>query len=246
VEISMYSVSDPKGTLELLRALILHTMNFWDIPCSLSKTFGSLGSVFLERYAYYERHYGIDMYKEQLTVKAYAQSCVTKFPWKAKMYFAAAEQWTKSEYARDRCIDTCPIEFDYDELSAPLWSGGWYICMENKVDMALTKCSDRQLRMGAQFQKWVTPYVTTRWEKGSSYIDIQNTIEKNVHNAYSEELARVTFEAVDRLEDINFDLDETGHATDVALLLYKGRDDKFPLQIAHLLRTMPIERGAVT
>jgi len=110
VEISKRCQSAPKETLELLRMATIAELDSFDIAISIDKTYGSRASVFLERYAYYSRNYGLDMYKEQLTVASYAKSLVTTEIWQAKFFYSAAELWTKSKYATDRCIDTCPME----------------------------------------------------------------------------------------------------------------------------------------
>lgn len=161
VEISLNIRHNIKDTLHLVRSVIVSTMDKFDIPVSLTKTYASKASVFLERYAYFGK-YGLNMYKEQLTVKAYALSCATPYIWRAKILFAAAEQWTKSQYADDRCIDTCPLEFSPDEVTQPLWAGGWKISRRNGLDYCMVDAATNFLRLGCLLNSWRPPRITIR------------------------------------------------------------------------------------
>jgi hypothetical protein len=232
VEISKRAQSDIVGTLELLRIAVITEINSFDIPISISKTFGSKCSVFLERYAYYDQ-YGIDMYKEQLTVKAYAQSLVTKFPWQAKLFHAAAEQWTKNEYATDRCIMSCPIEFRPEETSLPLWSGGWFIWRENKQDLAIVRSDILGIRLAIKLskferKKYSVPFKTRDIEK------IHVRVNDKAWNAESSGLAALKFEDNPLISEINSDVEYIRAGLETFLFRYEGRNVNFPLRVSWL------------
>lgn len=205
VEIAIRSVKDIPHKLEMLRGVIVKALSSFDIPISLNKTYGSKGSIFLERYCYFDRHYGLDMYKEQLTVRAYAMSCVTKYPWKAKMYFSAAEQWTKSKYANDRCIDTCEIEFSQDEKGMPLWAGGWFTPIRNKIDYSLQMCDDRFMRFGIQLAKWKAPSLTTQPRPYSKAEEASRRMRNAYFRREGAHVARHSMGAEDTIEEINLE-----------------------------------------
>lgn len=227
VEISKRG-SEYKDTLELLRAAVLSTIDFFDIPISINKTFGSRASVFLERYAYYDR-YNIDMYKEQLTVKAYARSCVASHPWQAKLLFAAADQWTKSTYARDRCIDTCPVEFRKVENTLPLWSGGWYIRRKNGLDLALKESDDLGNRLGLELQKFKPPRYATKPEKVSDNNRIYTCVNnKALYSTPGDSYLHRNNLEVENLREVNHEIDYIYSCIETRVDLYSGRDEKFP------------------
>jgi hypothetical protein len=226
VEISTKGVSAPKEKLEILRATVLSAVDYFDIPVSLSKTFGSKASVFLERYAYYDE-YNIDMYKEQLTVEAYSKSCVTRFPWQAKFFFAAAYEWTKSNYARDRCIDTCPIEFRKDEIHLPLWSGGWYLHRKNKLDLSL-KFSDRLgIELGMELSRFRPPKYTIREPRPTSNSTILRTLERRTREPLGSHVYRHA-NPVESIRDINLDVENIAGRYLSMCQLYPGRESEFP------------------
>jgi hypothetical protein len=230
VEISKFSKKDPTGTLELLRLAIITEIDSFGIPISLDKTFGSKCSVFLERYAYYNQ-YDIDMYKEQLTVKAYAQSLVTKFPWQAKMFHAAAEMWTKSDYATDRCIETCPVEFRTTEATTSLWSGGWFIPRKDKQDYSLVETDELGYLLGLELAKFKTRTYSTRIEEASTQDEIDKCIVGKTMNAYSPELWRLTREEGITLSEINSDIDLIREGLQTFLFKYEGREE-FALRVS--------------
>lgn len=240
VEISKFVSKDIPGTLELLRLAIVTELNSYDIAISLDKTFGSKGSVFLERYAYFDQ-YGLDMYKEQLTVKAYSQSLVTAFPWQAKLYHSAAEQWTKSEYATDRCIKTCPVEFRLVEASTSLWSGGWFIYRKDKLDRATRETDELGYLLGLKLSTFKTQSYSTRVEKVTSNRKIYVTVNEKCYNAESSQMARLKFEENRTLSEINSDIDLYRQGLETLLFNYEGRNEQFPLRISWL-----VERSLMT
>jgi len=238
VEISKFCASSPKQTLELLRMAVLTTIDFFDIPISLNKTFGSHASVFLERYAYYDR-YGIDMYKEQLTVDAYSKSCVTTQPWQAKFFFAAAEQWTKSEYARERCISTLPVEFRRDEISLPLWSGGWYITRKNGLDQSLVNSDSLGIRLGIELSKISLPRYSTKPVKVSEHVKMEERINNNVFHAFDPGLKLLTANwEIEKISEVNYEIDYIHRAIETLCNTYTGRNQEFPGVILDLVNKL--------
>jgi len=235
VEISKFCKSDLKGTLELLRLCVIAELNSYGIAISLDKTFGSRCSVFLERYAYYDL-YDIDMYKEQLTVKAYAQSLVTKFPWQAKMYHSAAEMWTKSEYATDRCIKTCPVEFRLEEASMSLWSGGWFVYRKNKLDLSILECDVLGYLLGLNLAKYKMQNYSSRVEKTTPHDKAIIAINNRCYNAYSSEMGRFQFKDNTTVSEINSDIDVIKVCLDTYVDQYAGNNEKFVLRISWLAR----------
>lgn len=227
VEISFRVVRDPKNHAELLRAAVIAKLSYFDILISLDKTYASFASVFLERYAYFDDEYGLDMYKEQLTVKAYAQSCVTKFPWRAKMLFAAAEQWTKSKYATNRCIDTCPIEFRPEEQGTHLFCGGWYIRIQNGLDTCLNE-DDLDVMMGVHLTRWKPPNYSPYPENNPGQDEMVEATNKKSYHAQSSEKGIDLFKMTDTLSDINREDGMLLGFSRVIAANYFGREIDFP------------------
>lgn len=222
-------------TLDLLRAGVLSTINFFDIPISINKTFGSRCSVFLERYAYYDR-YGIDMYKEQLTVNAYARSCVAEEIWRAKFLFAAAEQWTKSEYAADRCIDTCPIEFRKEEVTLPLWSGGWYIRRKNGLDLSIEESDQLGRRLGLELSRLKPQRYATRKEKVAPAHTIYNTVQNRAYMANSpESYLHNNCKELESMLEVNYETDYIYSSIRTKVDQYLGKDETFPLVVLDIV-----------
>jgi len=211
-------------TLEILRSVICIELDSYDIPISINKTYGSRASVFLERYAYYSQ-YGIDMYKEQLTVKAYAISLVTTHIWEAKMQFAAAEQWTKSDYCRDRCIDTCPIEFRREEINLPLWAGGWYLRVFNGLDYSMALSDRLGIRLGFELSKWKPLNYSTKMQPASTGQKIADTIEDKCFNSHSKELGDLVFR--DKTDIVNEEISYLVSYAQTLCDTYQGRKQQF-------------------
>jgi hypothetical protein len=236
VEISKRCLHAQAETLELLRLAVIAELDSFDIPISMNKTYGSRASVFLERYAYFQEEYGLDMYKEQLTVDAYAKSLVTEYPWQAKMFFSAAEQWTKSSYATDRCIDTCPIEFRKDEIHLPLWAGGWYIRRSNGQDHALEECDRLGLRLGVELTKFRPPRYATKRGNPSSNSVISRKVKESTYSGHSAGLARLVFDCSETIEALNEDLEPMLVGALARLDLYPGRSESFVLAVTSSLQ----------
>jgi len=235
VEIGKFAKSDVSGTLELLRSAIIVELDSFDFLISLSKTYGSKGSVFLERYAYYGV-YGLDMYKEQLTVKAYGQSLVTTFPWQAKLYHSAANLWTKSEYATDRCIKTCPVEFRPIEASLSLWSGGWFAYDKNGLDLALKECDPLGYLFGLELSKYRVPKYSSRLEGTSNPSRINIKVNNNAYYANSSSLGALMFEDIPQVSEVNEEIEDLKTSFDSLIVHYQGRNEMFPLRISNIVR----------
>lgn len=236
VEISKRAApSSLPETLELLRLGIIAELDSYDILISMNKTYGSRASVFLERYAYYTEEYGLDMYKEQLTVEAYAKSLVTEFPWQAKMFFSAAEQWTKSDYARDRCIDTCPIEFRTDEIHMSLWSGGWYLRWDKGLDLSMVDCDQLGLRLGIELSKFDPPRYATKREKPSSHRKISERVNNNCYQSYSSGMGRTIFDFTTQARELNEELEVLYLKSHAICDIYPGQHKEFAEAIRGLV-----------
>jgi hypothetical protein len=227
VEISKRNVSAPGETLELLRGAVISEMNFFDIIVSLSKTYGSKASVFLERYAYYDQ-YGIDMYKEQLTILAYSKSLTTVYPWQAKFFHAAAEQWTKCSYATDRCIKTCAIEFRRDECSFPLWAGGWFIYRQDGLDLSYLNVDMLGLRLGAELSEFKEPRYTTPPKRMASIDQIVERINYLTWHASKGEIPQGERLSV---PELNEDIENVRQGAQTLCDVYTGRNEEFPRRV---------------
>jgi len=235
VEISKRCKSALKETLELLRMAIIAELDSFDIAISIDKTYGSRGSVFLERYAYYNRNYGLDMYKEQLTVASYAKSLVTTEVWQAKFFYSAAELWTKSEYATDRCIDTCPVEFRKEEITLPLWAGGWRIPIRGNLDYSLQETDELGYLLGLELSKFKIKKYATRRENVSSNGKICTHVNNLAWHSSSASMGSLKFEMADTMNDINIDVGLISRAVETLADIYSGRNSNFPPRIVRIV-----------
>jgi hypothetical protein len=237
VEISKKGYSDPQGVLQLLRIAVVTTIDFFDIPISLSKTFGSKSSVFLERYAYYEQ-YGIDMYKDQLCIGSYAKSCTTEFPWAAKLFFCTAWEWNKIDYARDRCMDTCPVEFRKCENTLPVWSGGWYLSRDDNLDYSLKESDYLGLVLGG----YLSEYKPKRYSQALSSRNndkIWQAVQNKAYHAFSSSFAVQQMEVtLPRVSEVNDELEYIYHCAQTACDTFAGRDETFPEKVLDLVNKL--------
>lgn len=235
VEISKRCQSDLSGTMELLRMAVIAELDSYDIPISIDKTYASRGSIFLERYAYFERNYKLDMYKEQLTVASYAKSLVSEYPWQAKLFYASAELWTKNQYATDRCIDTCPIEFRKEEITLPLWSGGWRIPIDPEgLDLSLEESDRLGYLLGLRLSEFKPKKYSTRREKVSSNSEIWRTVNERAFHANSKELGRALIGITEDINEINIDVSYIQKALTTLADTYQGRNESFPLSVVRV------------
>jgi len=206
-EISFWSKGEAKLRMEALRNIILYELNIFDIALSVSKTYGSFGSIFLEKYVNFEDRYGLKMGKTQLCLSGYATSLVTTYKWRAKTSFAEAYMYVKLQYARDRCIDTLEPEFDHDEIYMPLFSGGWYLTPPEEMDDAIRQSDNTHLILGYFLSQWKFPKSTTKPERATTGEKLFHKINDKCGNSYRPELARVILGEAPEIEDINFEAD---------------------------------------
>jgi len=235
VEISMWKSGDPTNRMEMTKLALISVFTAFDVPISIKKTYGSFGSVFLERYSYYQENYQLDMYKEQLTVKAFALSLVTTYPWKAKLYFSGAWQWTKIEYARERCIASCPIEFREEEKTSPVLSGGWYSMVESGLDLGVRESDHYGLCLAMELTKFRLPKYSVKPVQVSTNQEIAIQLERNSRRANPPHAAREVFAMEETLQDINFEADSAGDSVMLLTMDYSGRDDTFPIRVARVV-----------
>jgi hypothetical protein len=228
VEISLYGLSDPETKLEMVRDLVLCTFDSLDVPISLSKTYGSRASIFLERYSYFMEEYNLDMYKEQLTVKAFAMSLVTKHTWKAKMFFASAWAWTKIDYAANRCILTAAKEFgDWEQVSS-LTCGGWYDPIETGLNRSFEGMSERERFLGCELRKFKDPAYSSKPTGTSSLASISKTVfKKAIMHGNPPSVGRSKFDMSDTREDLNQEIFNLLATAFIRVQQYEGRNERF-------------------
>jgi hypothetical protein len=241
VEIGVFENGDLTWTLEQTRATVCKQLDNFDIPISIKKTYGSRGSQFLERYSYYQENYDLDMYKEQLTVEAFATSLVTRWAWRAKLLFAGAYQWTRSEYAMNRCIDTCPIEFHPDEQGLPVICGGWFNMTSGKLDHSLEYLNRDWGMMVRLLKRWDPPQLTSK-DKGTNLSKVATAVEKVYTRSHHPSIAREDY-AKDRptLLEINSDVEDSILTANAFIEMYGGRDERF--QLRHIVLRKIVSSG---
>jgi hypothetical protein len=213
-----------KDTLEMVRDLIILEMSNNDILVSLSKTYGSRASVFLERYNYFTEEYDLDMYKLQLTIKAYSRSMVATWPWRAKLLYAAASEWTPDAYCRDRCIDTIKPEFRPEEVTLPLLVGGWHVMRTDQLDQSLTEADDLSIRMLAKLSKFKMPNVSKRIKKRDGDKIHEKAMETPYH-ATGADLVRLVQNFEVEKDDINVEDDHIIGTLELRATYYEGNTD---------------------
>jgi hypothetical protein len=222
VEISIYKDNcEIAETLNILRDVVIMEISSYDILISLNKTYGSKASVFLERYNYFTEKYELDMYKLQLTIKAYSRSMVAKEPWRAKMLYASASEWTPDAYCRDRCIDTIGIEFRQEEVTLPIEAGGWHVFGQGNLNTCLRNCDKIALYMIQELQKWRPPNLSKKpKERDSVKIAIKGQ-ELSFKAQSSDMMLHISgFET--NFEDINFEDGAILNAWETHSGLYTG------------------------
>jgi len=175
------------------------------------------------------------MYKEQLTVKSYAQGLVTLFPWQAKFFHASANQWTKSEYATDRSIKTCPVEFRPEECSMSVWSGGWFIHRDGKLDLSIVECDHLGYLTGLEISKIPKEKYSTRREQVSSLEDMVRAVDRKVYSSSSSSLGRIVLGEASSISEINKDIEILRDSFDSLVAMFHGRDDVFALRVSSVV-----------
>jgi hypothetical protein len=227
VEISFNAVNDAQTKSEMVRDVVLSRFNIMDVLVSINKTYASRSSIFLERYARFQEEYNLDMYKEQLTVKAFAQSLVTKHTWKAKIYFAAAWQWTKNDYASSRCIATAEKEFGKHEYDASLFCGGWFMPVETGLDRSLEGMVPESIYLGCELSKIQLPDVSSKRTKASTNEEIEIELQKKYNRLKTSSDARDLFSMEETIEDVNFTIDNIEITYMLRSRSYEGGNQDF-------------------
>jgi hypothetical protein len=221
-ELSFWDCGDYRTVLNLTRELLFNLFDEWNIPLSADKIYGSRSSVFLERYFFFEDEYGLDMTKRQLTLTAYASSLVSTFPWEAKMYYDIAYSQMGFEYAKERCIETCPVEFCTDEAVMPIEAGGWAWDEDPNLNYWLRECDSRYALLGSLLRDWEAPKYSTPFKKGN-YEQIREESYQRTWRATTAEFYRHTVANPGCLADLNTEAEASG---DLALrwaMGYTGR-----------------------
>jgi len=222
-EISFFSDGDRGTKSEILRDLILIELNCHDIPISMSKTYASQCSVFLEKYVYADRYYGLNMDKTQLCIGSFASSCVSKFPWRAKMHFSEGFTYVKSEYARDRCLSSCATEFNNDDFVMPVWSGGWLPSVEGTLDKAICMSDTRHLELGLMLAAWRPPKYSSAMRSVSSPREITVSSCERTYSCHSSQMGRLIWDP-GGLEDVNFEVEVAAIEIENLAVIYTGID----------------------
>jgi hypothetical protein len=222
-EISFFAGRDKRTKAEMMRDIVLSQFAHFDIPISLSKSYVSEASVFLERYSHFDV-YKLNMYKEQLTVKAFAMSLVTTYPWKAKMYFSSAWQWTKNDYAADRCLKTCPREFGDRELVSSLICGGWFTPVESGLDRSFEYEDDLTLRLACELRKMTRPKISTKPSGNHSVSKIRETVYKKVLYSKSPTEGKENYSMEETTEDLNLEVSDMVLQYQFRAHQYEGSD----------------------
>lgn len=232
VEISKYVKKDIPGTLELLRMAVVCELDMFDIPISLDKTYGSLSSVFLEKYNYFDK-YNLDMNKRTLCLKQYITSLTATAKWEAKINFAFAFLEYEHEDITDRCLYTSDPEFRPEEKSMSLWSGGWFIRVnDNYCDDSFVECDELGIYLGLELQKFKREKYTTTRVKASSNSKIQNSVEKKCYESFSPESARSKFKELKTIRELNSDIETIQNEVDHSIFLYDGKEVDFPIRVS--------------
>lgn len=208
IEVSFFSREDIAGEkAEYLREIILSTFHTYDILISISKTYGSLSSVFLEKYFRFEENYNLDMTKRQLACRPYAKSLVSSEPWQAKMNFAAAYAYWPNEELATRCISTCRIEFLETEQVASLVCGGWYPSDASDLNRSLEGQDSRLLSLACELMKVSLPELSTRPMRVSTAEQIRVAKDNKVCLSKEPQQGRELFDMKETIFDVNFEIE---------------------------------------
>lgn len=206
VEISYYTVSQNMVTKsEMIREVILSTINIYDILISISKTYASQASLFLEKYFKFDK-YKLNMEKRQLAIKLYAQSLVSREPWLAKLNFAAAYNVYTNDEIISRCMLTCPVEFTREERDMSLFCGGWLPGSTN-LDRSLENQTKKFINLACELQKIQIPNISLKPVNTTKPKEILRYKQKVLPKARSPEEARERFQMEDTRYDVNFEVD---------------------------------------
>jgi len=227
VEISFWNPEDSyREKAEMVRDLVISEFDSYGILISISKTYASRASIFLEKYFRFDEKYSLDMEKRQLAVRPYARSLVTKYPWKAKIWFAAAHAVWHSEDIASRCILTSKIEFCEMERSAPLYVGGWYPSTTT-LDESLLDQDQKLINLAVELNKLKMPDISSKPNVvGTSEKIYSAKVSKIGSSRFSSE-GREKFDMKDTVFDVNFEASGALDLVDIRCREYTGRDERF-------------------
>jgi len=208
VEISIYCKEEfAAERLEVVRDVVLSTLHTYDILISISKTYGSLASVFLEKYFRFKEQYGLDMTKRQLSCRPYAKSLIATEPWVAKMQFAIGYELYENDKITNRCITTSKIEFCPNEVSASLLCGGWFPKGSSKLDRSLEGQDPELVSLACELMQIRLPDISSKVVAVSKPEEQRNAkIEKVLRSDDSSE-GRKIFDMRDTRFDVNFEIE---------------------------------------
>jgi len=222
VEISFYSQETNVEKAEMIRLAVLTCFNIYDIIISISKTYASRASVFLEKYFRFKPKYGLDMQKRQLSCKAYARSLTTSEPWMAKVHFATARLVWPCEELASRCILTCPIEFTKKERVSSLFVGGWYPCPSSQIDTSLENQPQELVNLSSEFKRIKLPDLSSKPVAVSTEKQIIRAKEQIVQRSKDASEGRDFFDMREISYDINFEAEGVLEVRHIWLAQYSG------------------------
>jgi hypothetical protein len=223
-ELSLWHTRDVPNTLNSFREILINEFNYWQIPLSADKIFGSRASVFLENYMYSSK-YDLNMDKSQLCITGYAKSIVSTTQVEAKVNFAGSWRLYESEYARDRCMSTIEVEFDVHELVMPIRFGGWYDDTGlEELDESLLQTDRVYMTLGAELMKYQPPKYSARVKKVSSPRDIKETVYRKTASSKSSEFYRNVNADPGTLDEVNAEAPIALDMIEMIMQGYIGRD----------------------
>jgi hypothetical protein len=222
-ELSFWESGDMRTHLNAIREALFIEFDYWDIPLSADKIFGSRASVFLENYSYFDLRYGLNMDKSQLAVASYASSLIALSPTAAKIAFATAWSAAECDYARERCMSTLAIEFEADEIHMPLQFGGWYHTESPTLDEGLMQASMKFIHLGSLLTQLERPKYSSEIRKVTPPDKMRVAIEKRTQYVHSAAMYRATIANPGTLDEINLEASLSPNAINLLMEVYCGR-----------------------
>jgi len=222
-ELGFYDSGDMRTHLNAMREALFMEFDYWDILLSGDKIYGSRASVFLENYCYFAEHYELDMRKAQLAAQAFSNSLVARYPWQAKIHFATAWRVVENENIRERCMATIDVEFESDEIHAPLEFGGWYDLDDPVLNKSFAAIDDKLFLLGASLFNTEIPKFSSRLKKVSSPDEIRKASNNKCYNAQSSAMFRMTIADPGSPEEINLEAETAPQYLDILMEAYTGK-----------------------
>lgn len=244
-ELGFWDTGDMPNTLNAYREILFCEFDHWDILLSSDKIYGSRASVFLENYSYFDKYYKLDMKKRQLAANTFASSLVAPEPWVAKVLFAQGWRTVENDYIRERCINTCPIEFNHNEIFAAVEFGGWYDETHPVLSQAMKDTPPEFLELGAHLMDVDIPKYTSRVKKVSPPEVITESANEKAHFANSAAMYRDTIADPGKPEDINPEAPSARQYVELLLENYCGKSEKFvQTALSYVAQRQPWDRAA--